>query len=209
MNGKNIFFFILLQPITKMKRIRIPIHVYNQMPLALNHFSREHLIPKRYFRHRLDSDHWKNIAPCDRYVNSVRKDYCVDDPRKYVSIFLEWQEEENNYSRPHALLPTSLKGFRMVTDGEGKASGLVNKDTRIFVPSPQADMGLVSRSMIFMFQRHSYVYKESFYKIIKNREILEYFAEMPESDLEKQRQKIISDLPEKVLNNSGLDKFRN
>lgn len=50
------------------------IDIYTGLHLSRSRFSKEHIIPQRFFPHKKDADDLLNLAPADRFINSMRCD---------------------------------------------------------------------------------------------------------------------------------------
>lgn len=165
------------------------LHIYHQKPLEISYSSIEHIIPQKFFKEKKHAHHPKNIVPCDRFTNSIRSDYKYDDPQHYQHIFEKYPLHRGN---KNSILPIN-DYFKYVTDYSGEITGLIYPKKRIFVPSPQADLPLLCRSIIYMLYHYHYLYRY-LDEIIADTAMLDHYASQPPSPLEKSIGSYISSL---------------
>ena len=163
---------------------RLCINIYNQRPIInYSAFSIEHIIPKSLFKKTQHSNHWMNTISCDRFTNSIRSNYRLDSPKPYKDLFLEF--ENKILQKEKIIIMNKNLHIYGVTDNSGYVSGIVNKKKKIFIPSIQADLVLISRSILFMLDRYPYLYN-SLQKIVDIQLLEEYYNVSP-SPLSLQR----------------------
>jgi hypothetical protein len=169
---------------------RLGINVYNQKSLPILYQSTEHIIPYSLFNHKKDGNYWMNMISCDKYTNSIRADYRMGDPMTYKDLFLEAQTMNLSKSSNKLITLSPHKPYKIVVDGTGSVSGVLDRCQRIFYPSLEADMGLISRSIIGMLYKYPFLYG-NIDRIVANVKLLENYYDLPESDLEISRQNLI------------------
>ena len=181
-------FFVMVINSNTMKRLGI--NVYNQKSLPILYQSTEHIIPKSLFNQKKDGNYWINMISCDKYTNNIRADYRIGDPMTYKDLFLEYQTMNLTKSSNNLISLSPNKPYKIVVDATGNVSGVLDRCQRIFYPSLEADMGLISRSIIGMLYKYPFLYG-NLERIVSNVQLLENYYNLPESDLEISRQNLI------------------
>jgi endonuclease I len=115
-----------------------PVDVYNGRNLTRKHLSKEHIIPKRHFLSKKDADDLLNLAPCDLHVNRMRSDYKL------------------GYASPEMV--DDVHCVRIYSQTQN-FSGHLNRRTRTFYPSDDADVGILGRSIIELLGKYPYLYQ--------------------------------------------------
>ena len=179
-------FFILMTSYSDMKRLGI--NVYNQKSIPMLQQTVEHIIPKSLFINRKHANQWNNLISCDKYTNIIRSDYRLGDPLIYNDLFLEYEELQNK-SRQCLITVSPQKPYKLVMDSTGHCSGVLDRIQRIFYPSTQADMGLISRSIIEMLHKYPYLYN-SLDRIVYHPQLLDAYYNKPKSELELAREQM-------------------
>lgn len=145
--------------------INLPnIDVYTGRLLGASDFSREHLIPKKFFRKAKHADHPFNVVPCHRHINNKRSDYRLGD--LYVSRRLNSFDYE----------PVLLR--------EDRSVGIVNRKRRVFYPSPSADKGMIARNCLRVLSEYDYLY-DYFDQIVEEPTLLHIWKNYPDSNYER------------------------
>lgn len=178
-------FLFLMMSTREMKRLGI--NVYNQKNIPPLYQTKEHIIPKSTFRRSTQANHWKNLISCDKFTNSIRTDYRLGDPLTYKDLFLEYQSiqlsnQSNQLVSFHPKIP-----YKLVVDCTGNVSGVLDRIQRVFYPSLEADMGLLSRSIIDMLHKYPYLYS-SMDRIVSDVRLLHHYYDLPKTDLEIERE---------------------
>lgn len=163
---------------------RLGINVYNQNSIPPLYQTKEHIIPKSIFRRSTQANHWKNLISCDKFTNAIRTDYRLEDPATYKDLFLEYRytNQSNKLVSIHPKIP-----YKLVVDSTGNVSGVLDRIQRIFYPSLDADMGLLSRSIIDMLHQYPYLYS-SLDRIVSDVRLLSNYYDLPKSNLEIERE---------------------
>jgi len=158
-----------------MWRIRnLGVNVYNGglVPLGPNR-TVEHVVPKCLFDLRREANVYHNLVPCDLLTNRGRRNYRIGDPQMLADVF---EDLRNGGVAP--------RQYRVVRDHEEEVSGLVDRGT--FYPSPEADMGLIVRSVVQTLQSSPYLYRY-LDKIVDHESTLAKYYDLPVSPLEDAR----------------------
>lgn len=114
------------------------IDIYTGERLTQKYCSKEHIIPRRLFLDKIDSNHHLNIAYCDQYVNNIRSDYRF------------------GYFQKHMLQdPTYIPLF---SSSNSILAGLINRQKRTFYPYYHANTNLIAQSCIKMLSVYPYLY---------------------------------------------------
>jgi hypothetical protein len=184
------FGFFLVMVINSNTMKRLGINVYNQKSLPIVYQSTEHIIPSSLFNKKKDGNYWINMISCDKYTNSIRADYRMGDPITYRDLFLEYQTMNLSKSSNKLITISPAKPYKIVVDATGNVSGVLDRCQRIFYPSLEADMGLISRSIISMLYIYPFLYG-NIDRIVANVKLLENYYDLPKSDLEISRQNLI------------------
>jgi hypothetical protein len=179
------FFFFLVSAAIMRYRVRLMgINVYNRAPILFEKSTQEHIIPSSYFPDpRMAQDPF-NLVSCDAFTNNVRSDLRLGDPKAYEAVFRPLLHRRF----PRETVMHYSGSLKAVIDSTGKVSGLVNRSERLFVPSPDADLGLLSRSIVSLLARYPVLYRSLPY--ICDTRILSDYHDAP-SDLEDLREKVI------------------
>lgn len=174
------FFFMMST--REMKRLGI--NVYNQKNIPPLYQTKEHIIPKSIFRRSTHANQWNNLISCDKFTNTIRTDYRLGDPLTYKDLFLEYRStnQSNKLVSIHPKIP-----YKLVVDSTGNVSGVLDRIQRIFYPSLEADMGLLSRSIIDMLHQYPYLYS-SMDRIVSDVRLLHNYYDLPKSNLEIERE---------------------
>jgi hypothetical protein len=147
--------------------------VYTNEMIHQSHLSLEHIIPKRVFNNKKDANHWKNLAFCDKRINSLRSDFRLGDP-----------DDIYDYRN---------KSIKIVLNSVNQTGGILVPCERIYFPTLQADLGLLSRSIIDMLHLYPYLYGR-LDQIIESNDFLEKYHNKPISEFERKRDKLQKNL---------------
>jgi hypothetical protein len=165
---------------------RLGINVYNQKNIPPLYQTKEHIIPKSIFRRSTQANHWKNLISCDKFTNTIRTDYRLGDPLTYKDLFLDYREYQSNQSNKLVSIHPKIP-YKLVIDSTGNVSGVLDRIQRIFYPSLDADMGLLSRSIIDMLHQYPYLYS-SMDRIVSDVRLLHNYYDLPKTNLEIERE---------------------
>lgn len=148
-----------------MKGVVLPkIDVYTGKILAASDFSKEHLIPKKFFRQSKHANHPYNIVPCHRYINNRRADYRLGD--LYITKRLNQFDYEPIYVNDEATV------------------GIVNRKRRVFYPTPNADKGMIARNCLKVLNDYDYLY-DYLDQIVEEPTLLHIWKNYPDSHYER------------------------
>lgn len=139
--------------------------VYSGRHLCKGHFSREHIVPRRFFVNKKHADDPINIVPGDRHINSVRSDYRFGFPHK------------NNIHDQDSV---------QVMNHKCEICGYINKRRRTFYPVERADVGILGRSITTMLEKYPYLYNHLL-EIVDDPKTLHRWSCEPMSYFEQQR----------------------
>ncbi|NDE13749.1 hypothetical protein EBZ80_02345 [bacterium] len=178
------FLFLLVSAATMRSHIRsLGINVYNGAILSPSKTTQEHIIPSSYFPDPRMAQDWVNLVSCDAFTNSLRSDLRLGDPRAYEAVFRPLLHR--TFAKESVIGHT---GIRVVVDSTGRVSGLINRSERLFIPSPNADLGLLSRSIVALLSRYPVLYRSLPY-ICDTRLLSDYHDAT--SDLERRRENLL------------------
>jgi hypothetical protein len=181
----NFLNFFFMMNTKEMKRLGV--NVYNQKSIPTLYQTKEHIIPKSIFRRSTQANHWKNLISCDKYTNTIRTDYRLGDPLTYKDLFIEYRENQS-FKQSNTLVSIHNKiPYKLVIDSTGNVSGVLDRIQRIFYPSLDADMGLLSRSIIDMLHQYPYLYS-SMDRIVSDVRLLHNYYDLPKTNLEIERE---------------------
>lgn len=145
--------------------IKLPdIDVYTGKILNKCDLSREHLIPKKFFRRSQHANHPFNIVPCHRYINNRRSDFRLGD------LYISKRLNSFDYEPIHVSSDLTV--------------GIVNKKRRVFYPSPNANKGMIGRNCLIVLHSYDYLY-DYLDQIIEDPTLLHVWKNYPESEYER------------------------
>lgn len=148
------------------------IDVYTGELLKKKDFSKEHLIPKKFFRHGRDANNPWNIVPCHKYINNKRSDY------KYGELFIK--DPEQLYDIEPIYLKNNL------------IAGVINKKQRIFYPPLSSYKGMIARNSLILLNKYPYLY-DYLSEIIEEPWIFEVWQTYPTCKYEEMLQNVLGD----------------
>lgn len=124
----------------RVRGIELPnIDIYTGRVLSIPNLSKEHLIPKKFFRNKKHANHPLNVVPCHKYINNQRSDY------RFGDVYIDLSSNTYDYDPIHIGVDDSI--------------GIINHRHRVFYPSHYADKGLIARNCLVVLDDHHYLYR--------------------------------------------------
>lgn len=159
------------------------IDVYTGRLLEGRDYTKEHLIPKKFFRNKRHADHPFNIVPCHRRINNQRSS-CKFGDLGLIFWRLQ-QQEETSPLYLHSMFPCTL-----LQDSDNITAGVLCKERRVFYPGCEADKGMIGRNCIMVMTEYPYLF-DHFEDIVEDPMVFEVWKDIsPMSEYEKSLRRV-------------------
>lgn len=154
-------FLIMMSSLSRNSRLLVEhlprYSIYSGRLLSKKEVTVEHIIPKRLFKKKSHAHDLMNLAPCELYLNQKRSDYAF---RSVMDLNVTCD-----------MTPLHVPDILYC--------GFVSTRQRSFYPSlTYADLGLISRSILYMIHRYSYL-ESDLHEIIRNASLLDEWKGLP------------------------------